>query len=113
MEEKSEVPGENHQPAIDVWLYGGTCSSYDLSMVNTTKAVSLIPMCGKMDSIQLYVIKFVIDLLLAGGEKTTIQPSVLMEEESEVPGENHQPAISFNGRGIRSTRRKPPASHQF
>jgi hypothetical protein len=46
-------------------------------------------------------------------EKTTIQPSVLMEEESEVPGEKHQPAISFNGRGIRSTRRKPPSSHQF
>jgi hypothetical protein len=27
--------------------------------------------------------------------------------------ENHQPAISFNGREIRSTRRKTPASHQF
>ena len=33
-----------------------------------------------------------------------------MEEKSEAPGENHQPAISFNGRGIRNTRRKPPAS---
>jgi hypothetical protein len=95
-------------------------------MVNTTKAVSLIPMCGKMDSIQLYVIKFVIDLLLAGGfllvlliplplklmAKTTIQPSVLMEEESEIPGENHHPAISYNGRGISNTRRKPPFNTQ-
>jgi hypothetical protein len=84
----SEVPGENHQPAI----------SFNGRGIRNTRRKPPSSHKFKWKRNQKYQ------------EKTTSQSSVLMEEESEVPGENHHPAISFNGRGIRSTRRKPPAS---
>jgi hypothetical protein len=69
-------------------------------MVNTTKAVSLIPMCGKMDSIQLYVIKFVIDLLLAGGFLLVLLiplPLKLMAGWCFSPGTSDSSSIKADG----------------
>jgi len=39
--------------------------------------------------------------------------SILLVEETGVPGENHRPVARFIGGGNRSTRRKPPTCRKF
>jgi hypothetical protein len=77
----------------------------------TTNVVSLIPHSDKVYSIQPYVIKFVSDFRQVGGflrefrfpfglglwclmPLSTIFQSVLLVEETGIPGENHRPAES-------------------
>jgi hypothetical protein len=68
------------------------------SMHITTKVVSSNPVHGEVYSIQHYVIKFVSGVYAVNAPFNNISviswQSVLLVEETRVPGENHRPVAS-------------------